>query len=144
MIDAAKRSLLILLVGTALVLGAGYIADHGIIAEKPPFETEDLKALVVIDEGQRQRMTSKQIAAFEGADIRDWTDKKAKAFIVLDKDTKPSDMETKWLQEAWKSYAEKSKGVLPWVVIANSHTGTSEAYPDNPPGAIALLERFEK
>lgn len=113
-----------------------------IVIVKPPFETDAPRALVVIDEGARGAMTSKQIAAFEGADVRDWTDKNLKEFKVIDKGVDKSSL-TGWLKDAWNSYEEKSKGKLPWVVISNGKTGDSSPYAENPVDAIAMLEKHK-
>lgn len=108
---------------------------------KPPFESDGLRGVVIVDESARNTMTSKQIAAFEGADIRDWTDKNAKEFLVLDKDADKASM-SKWAKDAWVSY-EKSEGKkLPWIVLSNGKTGTSEPYPDNPADAIAMWSKY--
>lgn len=112
-----------------------------VVVVKPPFECEGLHVLVVEDEGSRKAMTSKQIAAFEGGDVIDWTSKNAKAFLVLDKDADKSSM-AKWTKDAWASYEEKSKGTLPWVVASNGKTGTSEPYASNPKDAIAQLSKY--
>jgi hypothetical protein len=143
---AQARFTLTLAIGLCLTLGAmGVVRFSGslpaIVIVKPPFETDAPRALVVMDEGARKDMTSNQIAAFEGADVIDWTSENLKQFIVLDKDAK-SELAAKWQKEAWASYEEKSNGKLPWLVIANAKTGESSAYADNPEDAIKQLSKY--
>lgn len=109
---------------------------------KPPFECEGLHAVVFYDEGARLIMPSNQIAAFEGADVRDWAHANAKEFLALDKDVAESDLTAPWVKAAWKSYKEKSGGKLPWIVVSNGKTGESSEYPSTPTDAIALLSKY--
>jgi hypothetical protein len=134
-----------MIVGLMAITG-GVVASNSpwlvpIAFVKPPFECEGLHVLVIEDETARKSMTSKQIAAFEGADVRDWTDKNAKEFLVLDKDADKASM-SKWTKDAWEVYEKAEGKKLPWVVLSNGKTGTSEAYPANPADAIALLSKY--
>lgn len=151
---AFKRAGLTLAAGIVLIAGGVTVSQcSGLPAwalpswavpfvEPPPFACEGLHGLVIYDEGARLQMPPAQIAAFEGADVIDWTQANAKAFLKLDKDASEGDLSEKWVRDAWQSYKDKSKGVLPWVVISNGKSGTSQAFPDNPAAAIELLSKY--
>lgn len=118
-----------------------------VISEKPPYETKVASCLIIEETKFRGSLTNDQLdvmTSFAEGGVRDYCKKNGIDFQLLDVDNDVSKNKD-WVKAAFpvaKEHAPKTEKDPPWMVVADSRTGGSQAV-TNTAEALKILSKIK-
>jgi len=108
------------------------------IGPHSPVPGSGLHVLIVEDRGARQKLPPSQFDAMMSADVDEMIRKTNGHKYLYDQNQDISSKDDPWVKDAMKVPREK----LPWLVLDNNGSGTSESFPGDPKAFKDLIEKY--